>query len=116
MRKFAFIVFAVGIVALITSMLLVSFQNNPELNDPKVAAKAQFSSWDGSHMGLTRLVKANMKDPDSYEHIDTQYRVMDSVILIVMRFRGKNSFGGLVPSIVTAKADLNGNVIEYNYE
>lgn len=116
MVKLAKYIFLIGVSTLITVLVLVGLSDNPETKDPKAGIEYQFSAWDGSHIGLTKLVKANMKDPNSYEHIDTQYRVMDSVILIVMRFRGKNSFGGLVPSIVTAKADLKGNVIEYNYE
>lgn len=33
----------------------------------------QFSSWDGSHYGLTRHIKEHMNDPSTYEHIDTTY-------------------------------------------
>lgn len=37
------------------------------------AISSQFSPWDGSHSNLERLIEKTMKNPDSYEHVETTY-------------------------------------------
>lgn len=73
--------------------------------------RSGFSLWDGSHRGLTRMIKASMHDPDSYEHVSTQYSDHGSYLTVTTRFRGRNAFGALVLNSVTAKVDLDGNVL-----
>ena len=73
--------------------------------------RMQFSAWDGSHGMLKRWIKDNMNDPDSFDHIQTTYADRGKYILIQMKFRGKNAFGAKVISVVTAKADLDGNIL-----
>jgi hypothetical protein len=74
--------------------------------------KSAFSSWDGSHIKLERLVKSNLKDPGSYEHIETKYADKETHLIVIMKYRAKNSFGGYVVNTVTAKCAINGKVIE----
>ena len=71
-----------------------------------------FSAWDGSHRNLTRIIKESMNDPSSYEHDKTVYGDKGDHLIVTTTFRGKNAFGGMVKNSVTAKVDLNGNVIE----
>lgn len=71
-----------------------------------------FSAWDGSHRGLTDVIKKSMNDPSSYKHDETVYWDKGDYLLVKMSFRGKNAFGGVVMNWVKAKVDLNGNVIE----
>jgi len=85
----------------------------------KIAAKArkkkiesQFSSWDGSHHNLERVVKESMNDPDSYEHIKTIYWDRGNYLIVKTTFRGKNAFGGIVKNSVTAKVSLDGQVLQ----
>lgn len=78
----------------------------------QIEVDKQFSAWDGSHRGLTDLIEKGMNDPDSYEHIETKFRDEGDYIFVVTKFRGKNAFGGKVVGTVSAKVDLNGNVIE----
>lgn len=56
------------------------------------------SSWDGSHHEVTRLVKDNLKDPSSFEHVETRITpVNDSgEHALMMQYRANNSFGGKV--------------------
>lgn len=72
----------------------------------------QFSAWDGSHIKLTRYIKESMNDPDSYEHVETRYKDNGSYILVIATFRGNNVYGGKVKNTISAKVDINGNVIE----
>ena len=62
----------------------------------KKMIEAQFSSWDGSHINLTKAIKDAMNDPDSYEHISTKYFDLGDHIKVVTEFRGTNSFGAKV--------------------
>ena len=71
-----------------------------------------FSAWDGSHRGLTKVIKQSMNDPNSYEHAETVYWDKGDHLVVKTTFRGKNAFGGVVKNWVMAKVDLNGNVLE----
>lgn len=71
-----------------------------------------FSSWDGSHRGLTRSIKEIMNDPSSYEHVKTVYWDRNDHLIVQTTFRGKNAFGALVINRMKAKVDLDGNVLK----
>ena len=64
-----------------------------------------FSSWDGSNRELVSYVKQNMKDPDSFEHVETRFRDNGSSYDIIMKYRGKNSFNATTTEQVTAHFD-----------
>ncbi len=83
-----------------------------EKKNRKEKVEKQFSSWDGSHLGLTSIIKRSMNDPDSYEHIETRFRDDGNSIFVITEFRGKNAFGGKVKNTVSARVDFEGNVIE----
>lgn len=78
----------------------------------KELVEKHFSAWDGSHIGLTRVIKDSMNDPKSYEHVETRYSDKGDHLIVSTTFRGKNAFGGVVKNTVVAKVDLEGNVIE----
>jgi hypothetical protein len=78
----------------------------------KEQIEKHFSAWDGSHRGLTEVIKKSMNDPNSYEHAETRYIDRGDHLIVITEFRGKNAFGGVVKNSVTAKVDLNGNVVE----
>jgi hypothetical protein len=78
----------------------------------KELVEKYFSVWDGSHMGLTKVIKESMNDPKTYEHVETRYGDKGDYLLVSTTFRGKNTFGGLVINKVVAKVDLEGNVLE----
>lgn len=70
---------------------------------------AQFSQWDGSNYDLVKLVKANLNDPKSFEHVQTTWKNygVGTYIEIQMTYRAKNAFGALVLGSVVAKSDYN---------
>src|SRR5690554_8236298 len=82
------------------------------MTERQIEVENQFSSWDGSHPGLTRLIKEHMNDPKSFEHIETRFIDYDDYIDVITTFTGKNVFGGRVKQTVTANVDFEGNVIE----
>ncbi|MEC5395908.1 hypothetical protein [Bergeyella sp. RCAD1439] len=71
-----------------------------------------FSSWDGSHRELVKLVKANMNDKKSFEHEETTYTTLDDYAVVIMKFRGKNALGNMVLNSVKAKISYNCEVLE----
>jgi len=75
--------------------------------------KKEFSAWDGSHIKLTELIKQSMNDPNSFE-FDSIVVNKDGgdYLILTEKFRGKNAFGGVMPSWVKAKVDLDGNILE----
>ena len=77
----------------------------------KQAIEAQFSGWDGSHRRVEAAVKQFMKNPDSYQHVQTKYIDTGSKIIVTTTIRGTNSFGAVVPSTFVAEVDVNGNVL-----
>jgi len=73
--------------------------------------KEQFSAWDGSHRALVDLLKKNLNDAKSFEHVETRYSDKGDHLIIKMTYRAKNGFGGLVLQNVTAKSDYKTNEI-----
>jgi len=93
--------------------------SDTEANQPKKALtqderiEAQFSVWDGAHIKLKDLVKTSMNDPKSFEHVESRYVLnANGNLTVSMQYRGKNGFGGVVPGVVVAECDIDGNVIK----
>ncbi|RCS28239.1 hypothetical protein DUT90_01265 [Polaribacter sp. WD7] len=72
----------------------------------------QFSAWDGSHPKLSRMIKENCRNPDSYEHIETRFRDDGNSIFVITKYRAENGFGGMTIGSVSARVDFDGNVLE----
>ena len=55
------------------------------------------NGWDGSLPALNEAVKSQLRDPDSFEHVDTIIapKGLDDRHDIMMKYRAKNGFGGL---------------------
>jgi hypothetical protein len=87
-------------------------QKQYEKDNRKSIIEKAFSSYNGSHINLTKMIKENMHDPRSYEHVQTQYTDFGDHIIVETRYRGNNRLGGKTLSRITAKTDLNGNVLQ----
>lgn len=75
--------------------------------------KKSFSAWDGSHINLVTLLKNNLNDAKSFEHIDTRYReISDSTLFVSMDYRAANMFGGLVKKRISAIVSLDGQILK----
>lgn len=54
------------------------------------------SDWDGSSQELVRQVKAQLRDPESFEHAETLIApVKNGQHAVTMRYRARNGFGGM---------------------
>ena len=71
-----------------------------------------FSAVNGSHIRLARWVKKRLRDPGSYEHIETRYIDVGDHLIVTLKYRAKNGFGGFSVESVTAKALIDGTLTE----
>lgn len=64
------------------------------------------SSWDGAHSDFKRAAKAQMRNPASFEHIETRITPVDQDgrHVAIMTYRAENGFGGM--TIGTARASI----------
>lgn len=71
------------------------------------------SQWDGAHSSLKRAVKDSMRDPDSFEHIETRITPVsdEGTHVLFMEYRAKNGFGGM--NIGTARAIIDNDDCGY---
>lgn len=107
---------AIGFLALVLLAMLMN-QFSPELKlTPDQLRTEQiergFSDWDGSHVVLTEAVKMSLNDPNSFEHVETSYWDQKDHLIVKMKYRAKNTHGGVITKSIKAKTDLNGGVIE----
>lgn len=116
-RRCGCLALVVIVVAVVINMFDFDESNSPA--SPKTPEEIRQNQlfqdgfiWDGAHRGLTAVIKESMNDPKSYEHVKTEYSDNGDHLIVETTFRGKNAFGGTVVSSVTAKTDLQGNVIE----
>lgn len=114
------IAFSAFIILFIAGGYLYTQYDNYVVNKrPKTAEeiraekiKNSFNSWDGSHYELTRLIKKNMHDPESYQHVSTRFHDDRDSLLIRTSYRGKNAFGAVVLNRLVARVDLDGNLVQ----
>lgn len=87
----------------------------PQTNEEKVTSLQ--NGYDGSIPSVIKLVKDSMNDPDSFEHVETRTGFYEKDSFIVsMKYRGKNSFGGVITKFIDVKLDYSGNVISIEKE
>lgn len=109
-----------GLIACAVLLAMIIPQSPPSPKPPpktpaeirKDLVSSQFSTWDGSHPALTKLIKESMHNPESYEHVKTFYWDDGDHITVKTTYRGTNLFNAVVTNWVKAKVDTNGNVIE----
>ena len=81
---------------------------NEVVNKEKAAKRRRgfhcLSSWDGAHTGVKRYIEKHMRNPDSFEHIETRITPVNSEGSheLIMKYRAQNGFGGMTVGITTA--------------
>lgn len=117
-RPFVSVIVVYLFIVVITLMFEKRSTNNVETqtteainNEPKIPKG--FSGWDGSNLALVNLVKENMNDDDSFEHLETKLWTYDSFYIVRMKYKGKNQFNATVKETVKAKISKeDGSVLE----
>lgn len=79
---------------------------NPAPETKSANGEHCLSGWDGANRDLVRQVKASMRDPDSFEHVETRiYGNDNGEHGLWMTFRARNGFGGMNVEKVYARID-----------
>jgi len=62
------------------------------------------SSWDGSHSTVVQKVKEQLRDPNSFEHVETKITPVNNSGEhgLLMQYRANNAFGGKTVGLVKA--------------
>lgn len=99
-------VIVLGVAAFVLSMCM----NGNSTSDTRdaattIAEKAEekrngfhcLSAWDGAHSEFKNSVKNMMRDPKSFEHVETRVTPVDEngQHTIIMSYRARNGFGGM---------------------
>lgn len=76
----------------------------PSLQDHQTGSQC-LSSIDGSNRAMVEAVKERLRDPGSFQHMETRIAPADEdgLHLALMTYRAKNGFGGVNVSTATAK-------------
>ncbi len=121
-KRSVYLLIAMSVIGIIAYSYITSSNPTKPLSPEEKAkveyqkwVESQFSAWDGSNKYLVELVKENMNDPKSFEHIETKYKDTSDGLDLYMKFRGKNAFGGLVINEVNAHADYKTKYINRTY-
>src|SRR5690606_12808208 len=85
-----------GVIFII--IMIVYYNQDPKTREAEKAKKdieSHFNPWNGSHIQLVEYVKPKLRDPSSFEHVETSYVDKGDKIFVTMHFRCKNGFGGI---------------------
>jgi hypothetical protein len=78
---------------------------------PQQQIDQQFSKLDGSHILLTKMIKKDLHDPSSYQHVNTQYTQTGEHITVLTQYHAANAFGALTLSHIKFRFAINGTPI-----
>lgn len=69
----------------------------PSMTDEERRGMHCLNNWDGSHWKMQAEIKRRLRDPDSFDHIETRIAPIDEVgnHSIFMKYRARNGFGGM---------------------
>lgn len=85
----------------------IAAERAEKLQERRLAFEEQcLSGWDGSLPQLEDWVKQRMNDPESFEHVDTRYNIVDDHAILMMEYRCRNRFGRVVTEAVKVQVDL----------
>lgn len=104
-------------VAILVFMWLLASSDTIEetTTQPTRAEKIQqqFSSRDWKHHNLTKIIKENMHNPKSFEHVDTMYRDFGDYLIVRTIFRWTNMLWWTITQEMYWQVDLEWNVIDF---
>lgn len=105
------------IIVVLVALLGMCSGKTDEENAKEAAVTAEdhrkgfhcLSKWDGSNRSLVEQVKAQLRDPGSFEHDETRIAPVSKGTqgkhLVTMRYRARNGFGGMNVGAAVALVD-----------
>lgn len=105
------IIHMLGIVIAVLCLGLYVFADKDTIKKPRSEQVQALFFADGTNYEVIKLVKKNMNDPKSFEHVETSYADNGADVVVFMKFRGNNAFGAKVLSeAVASVAPATGEV------
>lgn len=73
----------------------------------KTSGDSCLSGWDGSHPKLKNAIKASLRNPRSFEHVNTVRSPVDDngTYGLIMTYRAENGFGGMNVEAIGVEVD-----------
>jgi len=87
----------------------VAYEKKLEMEKRASLIEGQFTAW-GAHRELQRILKTKLVDPGSYEHIETTYNDAGTNLMVFMKYRSRNGFGGMVIGQINARVTIEGEI------
>ena len=114
---FGFVIFAMGTDKIVETPAQKAVKEQKIKAEAKIKEQQEklakaFSVYDGSCPALEKAIKEGMNDPDSYDHVSTKAFDKTGYYYVITKFRGKNKFGGVITTTVTANISYEGAVIK----
>lgn len=75
-----------------------------------------FNQKDRSCRPLIAATKKYLRDPYSFEHIQTGFYRVNDVVHVTMTYRARNAFNGYAIGTVSADVSVNGDVSKLSFE
>lgn len=98
--------FVIGAIIILVAMDKCNNGNKTDEISVKDKIERNFSQFDGSYLKFREYIKSNLKNPSSFEHVETRYTDNnDGTATVWMKYRATNSFNAVVTEI--AKCTLN---------
>jgi hypothetical protein len=103
-------------VALLVFVVWISLEDMLDTTTAKEAEEEKekhrkgfhcLSGWNGAHSAVEKYVEERMRDPDSFEHVETRISPVNDkgTHQLSMKYRAANGFGGLTVGSATATVD-----------
>lgn len=108
-----------GVTAMVTLAVIVAAamigDSKPKTTTRSQQIESQFSAWDGSNRAMNQHIKNSMKNPDSFEHVETAHVDKGAFVRVYTKFRGTNGFGGVVTQQAWADMSPDGRILEFGF-
>jgi hypothetical protein len=97
-----------GIVGIVVLLIVVAAMGggsgSSRTQEPRDPRYACLSGWDGSHFEFKDYVRERMRNPRSFEHVETRITApAGGRQTVLMSFRAENGFGGMNNGVASAE-------------
>lgn len=75
-----------------------------------------FSAWDWAQINIKRVLQDRLKDPSSYEHIETRYETATWWFHVITKYSAKNSFWAKNVAYADYMSDSDCNITKLKME
>lgn len=107
------LIIGAGLVATALIFVNASYTKTPSISpeETKTEQLKEIISM-GRSFRCESWIKSQLKDPDSFESIETKYLTRSDEVITNVKYRARNSFNGFVVDTATCRISLQNEIIE----